>query len=208
MSLRAYFAGKAMQGMLACQDYMNELCKVCGDKEMARTLVARFSCKQADALIAELERPMIPKDVELRGPDGKKYKFELGGKVRLREGELIRFDGNEGVVRTRAVRSEGELAYELAVLVKGERCSVWLPEDKLEAVEAPPFKKGQRVRVKADAGTTHRGCAGVVEGATRGWGVGRNTWKVEVLLDDDDRGRVPFYADSLEAFEYDREGEE
>ncbi len=55
-----------------------------------------------------------------------------------------------------------------------------------EADEEPPFKKGQRVRVKPDAGTAYHGCAGVVESATLGWGIARNVWQVKVLLDGGD----------------------
>lgn len=52
MSLRQFYAAKAMQGMYACQDFMNQLTGQCGSKEEARDAVSFNAFKQADAFIA------------------------------------------------------------------------------------------------------------------------------------------------------------
>jgi hypothetical protein len=48
----------AMQGMLSCREFMNEMIvKVVGSKTEARSLLAEWSVKQADALLAALAEP-------------------------------------------------------------------------------------------------------------------------------------------------------
>lgn len=48
----------AMQGMVGCQDFMNEvISKVATSKDEAREMVAVWAVKQADALLAELNKP-------------------------------------------------------------------------------------------------------------------------------------------------------
>lgn len=51
MSLRDWFAGQAMQGMLSCQDFMNEAIKICVDRDAARESVAKWAYLQADAML-------------------------------------------------------------------------------------------------------------------------------------------------------------
>lgn len=54
MTLRDWFAGKAMSGMLSCQDFMNELIHSsparCAE---ARSLLSDWAFKQADAMLAQ-----------------------------------------------------------------------------------------------------------------------------------------------------------
>jgi hypothetical protein len=57
-TLRDWFAGQAMAGMVSCQDFMNEAVKFCESKERARQKIAEFAYKQADAMI--LERSKTP----------------------------------------------------------------------------------------------------------------------------------------------------
>ena len=261
MSLRAHFAGKAMQGLIASEVDGHEWSPSLYKRgALLAGKLAQLSCAAADALIAELEG----KDAEFLGPEGTAaFKFEEGDKVRLREGELIRFDGNEGVVKGRRWRSEGLWAYDLSVLVKGKPGRVWIPEDKLEPApkfevrdpvwvkadamgkfagevavvesvtagrggrwvyevsvrergeilesyyeewleaiedEEPPFKKGDRVRVKLDAQVACRGDTGVVDTVTRGSGLTGRAWAIGVQMDKVTITRLPlFNAADLEA---------
>ncbi len=55
-SLRRWYAGLAMQGMLSCQDFMNDLCKLKPDRASAREELARLAFAQADAMLAEAKR--------------------------------------------------------------------------------------------------------------------------------------------------------
>lgn len=83
-----------------------------------------------------------------------------------------------------------------------------VPDDSLrkmfEPVEEPPFKKGQRVRVKAAANTKYLGATGVVEDVEEGCGGARNSWRIYVSLDMNAGARilpVTFNACLLEAVE-------
>lgn len=51
MSMLDYFAGQAMNGMLSCQDFMNEVSRQCESKEDARKMVAQFAYRQAFAML-------------------------------------------------------------------------------------------------------------------------------------------------------------
>lgn len=55
-STRLFLAAFAMQGMLACPDFMNELLrtKQVHSRDDARRELARLALAQADALIAEI----------------------------------------------------------------------------------------------------------------------------------------------------------
>lgn len=55
LSKREVFAGLAMQGMLSCQDFMNDMIArgASASKEAAFTDLARWAFKQADAMVAE-----------------------------------------------------------------------------------------------------------------------------------------------------------
>jgi hypothetical protein len=65
MSLRGYFAAKAMQGLLSQEqgrwelmlEAANDEAKKRGEKRTVASLVALFAVGYADALIAELEHP-------------------------------------------------------------------------------------------------------------------------------------------------------
>lgn len=52
MSLRDWFAGMALQGMLSCQDLFNEMMKLADSKVEARAIVAGEAYKFADAMLA------------------------------------------------------------------------------------------------------------------------------------------------------------
>ena len=57
MTLRDYFAAKAMQGMMSCQDFMNDqVSKLSLSKEEACANVARWSYIAADAMLAERQK--------------------------------------------------------------------------------------------------------------------------------------------------------
>ena len=152
MSLRAYFAGKALVGILAAGAHPS----VDPSSHPVPAVTAKSCCKIADALIAELEG----KDAEIQAPDEEAFKFELEQKVRLRQREPYRFDENEGVVKERSWTAGRGIVYRLAVLVDGKRCSVWISEDKLE--RAPKFKEGDSVRVASDVHGRVAGMVGVV----------------------------------------------
>ena len=51
MSLRKWYAGKAMKGMLSCQDFMNEISRTSSSKAEAREKIAYFAFAQADAML-------------------------------------------------------------------------------------------------------------------------------------------------------------
>ena len=53
MSLRDWFAAHAMQGMLACQEFLNEVSEVADSKEEAAAMIARYAFKFADAMLAQ-----------------------------------------------------------------------------------------------------------------------------------------------------------
>lgn len=54
MSLRTYIAIKAMQGMLSCQDFMNEILRNTDTKAEARDILSYYACKQADSMLEML----------------------------------------------------------------------------------------------------------------------------------------------------------
>jgi hypothetical protein len=56
LNLRDHFAGLAMQGMLSCQDFMNELSGLCGSQNEARAEIAKLAYRQADAMLAERQK--------------------------------------------------------------------------------------------------------------------------------------------------------
>lgn len=55
MSMRDYFAGQALMGMISCQDFMNDLIKQdhIESREDARKELSSEAYKYADAMIAE-----------------------------------------------------------------------------------------------------------------------------------------------------------
>ena len=54
LTMRDYFAAKAMQGMLSCQDFMNDqIIKFGITKEQALENVARWAYIQADAMLKQ-----------------------------------------------------------------------------------------------------------------------------------------------------------
>lgn len=55
VSVRDWFAGQALAGMLSCQDFMNETVRAnaCKSKDDARAVLAMMSYRQADAMLAE-----------------------------------------------------------------------------------------------------------------------------------------------------------
>lgn len=56
LSLRAWLAGQALQGILSCQDFCNEVYRTVETKEQGRRKMAMEACQFADALIVELEK--------------------------------------------------------------------------------------------------------------------------------------------------------
>ncbi len=56
-TLRDYFAAHALQGMLSCQDFVNEAIKANGNRsrEEVRTDMAMWAYRQADAMLATRE---------------------------------------------------------------------------------------------------------------------------------------------------------
>lgn len=59
---RFFAACAAMQGMLSCQDFMNEVSGQVSSKEQARAVVAYYAARQADALLRELDSWKGPPD--------------------------------------------------------------------------------------------------------------------------------------------------
>ena len=55
-TLREYFAGQAISGMYACQDFINELENQVGSKREARKQLAQFAYRQAEAMLTEREK--------------------------------------------------------------------------------------------------------------------------------------------------------
>lgn len=56
ITLRDYFAGQALVGMLACLTFMNGLSRQEGSKEGVRLRLAEYAYQQAKAMLAEWEK--------------------------------------------------------------------------------------------------------------------------------------------------------
>ena len=56
LELRDKIAIQAMHGMLSCQDFFNEICKLVNSKEEARRALAREAYLMADAMLERREQ--------------------------------------------------------------------------------------------------------------------------------------------------------
>lgn len=51
VTVRDYFAAAAMQGMLSCQDFMNETAKLCKSRDEVREQIAFWAYEQANEML-------------------------------------------------------------------------------------------------------------------------------------------------------------
>jgi hypothetical protein len=126
-SLLDDFAGRAMQGMLACQDFMNDLCKITESKEEARAELARHSFAQAVAMLEEREKRAAKTEEVTKKPGPK---FKTGQTVRVVvEGK---HENHTGWITGSEAAEGGEWKYGVQLV---EEFRPYCSEDELEAVD-------------------------------------------------------------------------
>ena len=156
ISARAYLAAKAMQGMISANAHL----ELASTDEEIRILTARYCCKMADALIAELEGKA--KAIE-------QGKFKKGDRIRILEDSKIRPSIKKGrlgtVVFIYTVLDGSEWRYNVYVDGDHDGVLAGFTDDEIESIEhgEPKFKKGDRVRVAESVGGKLGGKIAVVE---------------------------------------------
>jgi len=142
ITIRQDFAGRAMQGMLACKDFMNDLCKTMESKEEVRAELARHAFAQADAMIAVQEKPAADLIAEgVKRDAAKEVAKEPGSK--FKEGDPIKVSGDmdtayrecNGIVKAVHRTGPTRWAYDTQLYACTDGFITQFDEDELEPAE-------------------------------------------------------------------------